>query len=94
MRKMKNKFRQFADRFGRKVEIDTFESFLMQMNSSGELTFKGCTNVMHCTENKICLNCSYGIVNIIGMQLNVPRYSSDETSVSGTIAELHFIWRD
>ena len=94
MRDKKNKLRQFADRCGRKVEIDTFESFLMQMNSSGEFTFKGCTNILHCTENKICLNCSYGIVNIIGMQLNVPLYSSDETSVSGRIAELHFIWRD
>ena len=90
----KNKLRRFRDRFGRKVEIDTFESFLMQMNSSGELTFKGCTDIMEFTQSDITLNCSYGIVNIIGLQLMVPKYSSDETTVSGKIAELHFIWRD
>lgn len=94
MTKKRPKLRQLLDRIGKKAEIDTFASFLLQMNASGELAFKGCTSILECAENEICLSCSYGIVKMIGAQLNVPSYSSDETIVSGRIEELHFIWRN
>ena len=88
----KHHLRIITDRIGRDAQIDTFESFLLQMNSSKELCVKGCTSVCGCTPDEIILKNRYGTMQILGADLKIPVYSEYETVISGKVCTLNFLW--
>lgn len=88
----KNNLRNITDRIGRNAQIDTFESFLLQMNSSKELTVKGCKSVCSCTPDEIILKHRYGTMFIHGEDMKIPVYSEYETVISGKVYTLNFLW--
>ena len=92
MSKRTEKARLFADRIGRSAQINTAESFLLQLNSGKELSIKGCKTVLLCTDTEILLQCRYGGVEIIGSFMHIPLFSEAETTVAGNITDIRFTW--
>lgn len=90
--KKNNSLRLIADSIGRDMHIDTFESFLLQLNSSGELSVKGAKHISLCTENEVQIDCRYFSVDIRGTYLSVKLFSEEETVVSGKIDGISFLW--
>lgn len=90
----KRKLRLLADRVGRNMDIDTFESLLLQMDSSGTIRIKGCISTETYTVQEIVLFCRYGEIRILGSDLKLPVYSESETVISGQVSGLHFCWNE
>lgn len=72
--------------------IETFESFLLQIDSSGELSVKGVKRISLCEENEVSLDCRYMSVSVRGKRLFVRLFSEEETTVSGEIENISFLW--
>lgn len=90
--KKNNSLRLIADSIGRDMHIETFESFLLQLNSAGELSVKGARHISLCTENEVGIDCSYMSVDIRGIGLSVKLFSEEETVISGKIDGISFLW--
>gem|GEM_PF-4323855 len=90
--KKNGSLRLLADSIGRDMLIDTFESFLLQMNSSGELSVKGAEHISLCTEKEVEIDCEYMSVDVRGDNLSVKLFSSEETVISGKIGGISFLW--
>ena len=76
------------------MDIDTFESLLLQMDSSGTLVIKGCAAAKICTKQEILLSSRYGEIQIVGSDLKLPVYSGTETVICGKVSGLHFHWNE
>ena len=88
----KDRIRKLADQVGRDLEIEAFESFFMQMNSSGELCVRSVGSVRVCTEEEIVLVCRYMLLHIKGNGLRMLCFSERETVIAGRIAAISFLW--
>ena len=83
--KNKMRFKNVTDLIGREIQIDTIESFLLYMDSSQEVTIKGCNEVVLCEETEICLKHDTETIVIKGTELRLQIYSYNETRIGGTI---------
>ena len=92
MPEMSNRVRRFADRLGRKTELEIKESFLLQLNSDRIMNLTGCDTVSLCTTEEILLQCRYGTVRICGADLRIPAFSESDTVISGRITDISFSW--
>ncbi|MCH5198334.1 MAG: YabP/YqfC family sporulation protein [Oscillospiraceae bacterium] len=90
--KKSNSLRLLADSIGRDIHIESFESFLLQLNSSGDMSIKGAQHISLCSENEIGIDCSYMSVDIRGSDLSVKLFSEEETIVAGKIDGISFLW--
>ncbi len=76
------------------MDIDTFESLLLQMDSSGTIRIKGCISTETYTMQEIILYSRYGEIRILGSDLKLPVYSESETVISGKVSGLQFCWNE
>ena len=90
VKEKKQTFRQRMDRAASDLCIDTFESFSLRMNSSGELFISGCSRIIKCTEEIVCVKGNYAQIEIRGSALHLAVYSEKETIITGLVREIRF----
>lgn len=77
----------------RGAEIDIEESFLMEMNSFGELSVKGCKDINgYDTENIMLVSDEY-FLSVKGEGLQIKNYSPVDTVICGKIENIGFMKR-
>ena len=89
----KQKLRSRADRLGRYVQIDTFESFLLQMNAAGEIAVQGCVSVLQCDEDTVVLLCERFVLSVNGKNLSLAYLAGRDAGVSGHVEKITVEWR-
>ena len=87
-------FRKITDKIGREMDINTFESFYISLDSEGVLSVQGCKSIRFCSENRIELIGYDRIVLIEGENMQVLLYSKPETVIKGIIVKLEFLKGD
>ena len=87
-----HRIRKLSDRIGREIYIDTFESFLLQMNSSDELTVRGKAEVRLSGSEEIMLDYPDKSIQILGERLCLLVFSESEAVISGRIEKIAFLW--
>ncbi|MBR2410555.1 MAG: YabP/YqfC family sporulation protein [Clostridia bacterium] len=70
-------------KFMKNAELDTDDSFLMELNSSGILTVRGSKDIIAFDENRIILQCKDFFLDIKGKDLSILSFSKNSTAVSG-----------
>ena len=69
------------------------EEFLMEFNSQGELTVKGCVDVNEYISENILLVSEIYYINVKGNNLYLKQFSEKDTVICGTIESINFIKR-
>ena len=89
----KRKLRSLADRLGRDAQIETFESFLLQMNAAGEIGVQGCVSVLQCDEDTVVLLCERFVLSVSGKNLSLAYLAGRDAGVSGRVETIRVEWR-
>ena len=84
-------FRRITDRIGHEMNIDTFESFSLFMDSVGVVSIQGCKRVQYCSNQRIELIGYDRIVIIEGDNMQILLYSKPETIIKGYIQKFEFL---
>ncbi len=84
-------FRKITDKIGRELDINTFESFFVSLDSEGVLSVQGGKSMRFCSDNRIELIGYDRIVIIEGEDMQVLLHSKPETVIKGKIAKLEFV---
>ncbi len=94
---MKNKMKYSVFRYFRRVmndaELDADEGFHLEVNSLGEITVKGCKDIMSYSENEIMLTSDSCFVTVKGNALQVKQFMRSLTVISGETDDICFIKR-
>lgn len=83
--KKKSLVRRITDSIGKEVGIETFDSFLLQIDAMGELSVKGCQKLLVCEEDRIEMDCGSRMIGLAGKGLRVDTFSESLTRISGMI---------
>ncbi len=74
-------------------EFMTEEEFLLEFNSEGELTARGCKDVKEYTEENVLLISEDYYINVGGKNLIMKQFSLKNTVIGGLIENINFIRR-
>ncbi len=78
-------------KFMRETQIDTDNTFLLEVNSDGNVTIKGITDINSFDEEVIIVSSDKFITEIKGIGLFMKSFSETEIIVYGTANTINFI---
>lgn len=90
-KEIKNKINGFISKIGRDAYVPVTDSFLLEMCDGGELTIKGCHELLTCCEDNITLMTDGFMLIIKGEKMFLSTFSPGVTSVSGTVLSIEFV---
>lgn len=74
-------------------ELDTDDRFLLEFNSEGALSVKGCREILGYSEDELLMECDSYYINVKGKDLLLSKFSRNETSVCGQLENISFVKR-
>ena len=88
--KKNDRIMMLTDKLGRELEINTFESFFLSLNSVNELYIKGCGTIISCSENELYLKGTCRKIHISGTNLMILAYTESELLIKGNFRSISF----
>ena len=88
-----DKMKSFTRKMARSLQIDTDRSYLLEMNSEGNLRVTGITDIKSYDESSVLVLSEKFITEIKGSSLFMQKFSDSEINVSGEILTINFIKR-
>lgn len=88
-----DKMKSFTRKMARSLQIDTDRSYLLEMNSEGNLRVTGITDIKSYDESSVLVLSEKFITEIKGSGLFMQKFSDSEINVSGEILTINFIKR-
>ncbi len=88
--KKNDRIMMLTDKLGRELEINTFESFFLSLNSVNELYIKGCGTIISCSEKELYLKGTGREIHIMGTNLMIQAYTESELLIKGKVRSISF----
>ncbi len=88
-----DKIQTFARKTARSLQIDTDRSYLLEMNSEGNLRISGITDIKNYDESCVLVLSDKFVTEIKGKALYMQRFTDTEINVSGDVFAINFIKR-
>lgn len=79
--------------FMRDAELDANDSFYLEMNSSGELSVKGCRDINAFSDTGVMIVSDDFFIDVKGTSLQVKEFSPEITVIAGIISDIGFMKR-
>ena len=79
--------------FMRDASLDANESFGLEMNSSGEITVKGCKDINSFCDTGVMIISEEYYIDVKGYALQIKQFSPLVTIISGNITDISFMKR-
>ncbi len=88
-----DKMKSVLYKTGKKLQIDTDRSYLLEVNSEGNLRICGITDISSYDEEAVLVLSEKYITEIKGFNLFMLKFSDSEINVSGEISSITFTER-
>lgn len=85
-----NKLLSAIGKLGSSAEIRSVSPFCLILDEAGNLTIAGCPEIVDYTPEEIRFSCKKFEMTVLGSNLGIYDYSSENTSINGDIGAIMF----
>lgn len=73
--------------------LETDDGFLLEFNSEGELSLKGCSDIGNFSDETVLLVSKPYYINVKGRALQIKIFSKQDTVIAGTVENIGIVRR-
>lgn len=81
---------RFISKIGSHTDLLSFQNFYFEMNSEEDICIHGCKDIFEYDNCKIIVKTDMFLINVIGENLKVEKFSANFTNICGNISGIEF----